>query len=282
MVLKPFLSKLAEVQVKHYRLAIVVSLAFTAAMLVGLPDIELQTDLKEELPEGVEVIEIFDKVGTKFGSSESVVIVVQLDQESDVTNRVSDIRSPRVTRMVKQIHQNLEQKRSINSVLSLFSFYPDGRIPGTLRESRIALEKSEQLRGYYSSDYTSTVVYAYSDTGASEAQARELMGEVRESIEGAEKPPGLEILITGSPPMRISLFELLIHDAALTMGGAGAIILLLLLLRCVLDPRHHGLAQNSAEYRYSGGWGYDYRLGRGVRHLHSQEIPGGESQGTQP
>ncbi len=230
MFLRRVLLKLAGFQAEHYRTAVLAALIFTGIMLLGVPKINLQTDLSKELPSGIEAIDKMEEVGEKFGSSDSIIIVVKLNRESDSSSRVTDIRDPRVIRMVGEIHRNLEEERDISYVFSFYPIYSKTGIPESLEQSKQLVKLIPQLKDFYSTDYTSTVIYTYSDIGKSEARNRALVERVREIVSNAEKPSGVETLITGTPPMRVTLFELLIHDAILTMSIAALIILLLLIL----------------------------------------------------
>jgi|Deesub1362B_J571_1020462.scaffolds.fasta_scaffold01765_4 hypothetical protein len=230
MFLRAVLLRLGRFQAKHYSALTIAALIFTAIMLLGVPQMRLQTDLNKELPSGIEVIEKMKEVGEKFGSSDSIVIIVQLDRDSDSPNRVTDIRDPRVLSMVAELHKTLEEEREISSVFSHYIIYSRIGIPETLEESRKFLELIPQLKDFYSRDYTATVLYAYSDIGSDEKRNRALVDAVREDIENLEKPAGVKILLTGNPLMRVTLFELLIRDAAFTLSIAAIIILILLIL----------------------------------------------------
>lgn len=221
--------RLARVQAGMGHVIVALALVFTILAALGLPEIGLQTDLSKELPAGIEAIEKMKEVGAEFGSSDSVIVIIKLS-DSEISGRVQDIRDPRVARMIEQIHKNLAEEREVSRVYSAYSIYEKTGIPRSLAESRVLYSTIPELGDFYSRDLTATAIYIYSDIGASEERNRALVERVREIVESSEKPPGVEVLITGTPPMRVALFELLIHDAALTMSTAALIILFLLVI----------------------------------------------------
>jgi hypothetical protein len=229
MLLRGALIRLAQAQAGRGYAIIALALIFTLAASLGLPEIGLQTDLSKELPSGIESIEKMKEVGAEFGSCDSVIVIIKLS-DSEIEGRVNDIRDPRVARMIEQIHKNLAEEREVSEVYSAYSVYEKTGLPQNLEVSRALYSRIPELRDFYSRDLTSTAIYIYSDIGASEERNRALVDRVREIVESSEKPPGVEVLITGTPPMRVALFELLIHDAALTMSIAALIILILLIL----------------------------------------------------
>ncbi len=229
MLLRGVLARLARAQAVHGRAIVALALIFTLVAALGLPEIGLQTDLSRELPSGIEAIEKLKEVGAEFGSSDSVIVIIKLS-DSEISGRVEDIRDPRVARMIEQIHRNLEEEREVSRVYSAYSIYEKAGMPRSMQESRALYSAVPELRDFYSRDLKATAIYIYSDIGASEERNRAFVDRVREIVEGSEKPPGVEVLITGTPPMRVALFELLIHDAALTMSMAALIIFLLLII----------------------------------------------------
>jgi hypothetical protein len=229
MLLRGALVRLARVQAGMGHVIVALALVFTILAALGLPEIGLQTDLSKELPAGIEAIEKMKEVGAEFGSSDSVIVIIKLS-DSEISGRVQDIRDPRVARMIEQIHKNLAEEREVSRVYSAYSIYEKTGIPRSLAESRVLYSTIPELGDFYSRDLTATAIYIYSDIGASEERNRALVERVREIVESSEKPPGVEVLITGTPPMRVALFELLIHDAALTMSTAALIILFLLVI----------------------------------------------------
>ncbi|NOZ58165.1 MAG: MMPL family transporter [Euryarchaeota archaeon] len=229
MLLRGALVRLARAQAGWGHVIVALALVFTLFAALGLPEMGLQTDLTRELPAGIEAIEKMKEVGAEFGSSDSVIVIIKLS-DSELSGRVQDIRDPRVARMIEQVHRNLAEEREVSRVHSAYSIYEKTGTPRSLEESRALYSAIPELRDFYSRDLTATAMYIYSDIGASEERNRALVERVREVVEGSEKPPGVEVLITGTPPMRVALFELLIHDAALTMSVAALIILLLLVI----------------------------------------------------
>ncbi len=209
MELRSALKKLGEVQARHASIIFALATVFTAFMLLGVPQIRMQTDLSKELPEGVPVLELRDKVAEKFEDTDKFMILIEVDSESQNENRVVDIRDPRVTWMVQELHDLLSKETDITEVISI---------------------SSPNVRGLYNKDYTATVMYALADVGASEEKTKEFATTVEEDIDSVPLPPGIKMRITGVPMMRTTMMDLLVRDAAFTIAMAALIILALLLL----------------------------------------------------
>ncbi len=230
MFLRKLLLKVAEAQAKRGYAILALALLFTAVTAMGIPEIKLQTDLSKELPSGIEEIEKLREIGAKFGSSDSIIVVIRTKGDSKLKNTIQDIRDPRVSRMIKNIHTELEDEPEVGAIYSAYSIYAQTGIPDSLEKAKFLYQNIPQLRDFYSKDLKSTVIYIYADIGADEERNKKLVDRVREAVEGSEVPAGVEFLITGTPPMRLALFQLLIRDALFTISLAGVVILLLLIV----------------------------------------------------
>lgn len=208
-MLRGALRKLGEVQARHASMIFALAVMFTGFMILGVPHIQLQTDLSKELPEGVPVLELKDKVAEKFEDTDKFMILIELDRDSRDENRVVDIRDPRVTIMVQELHGLLSKETDITEVVSIVS---------------------PHARGLYNKDYSATVLYALADVGASEKRTKEFVSTVQKDIDSVPLPPGVKVRITGVPMMRTTMMDLLVRDATFTIAMAALIILALLLL----------------------------------------------------
>jgi uncharacterized membrane protein YdfJ with MMPL/SSD domain len=90
------LRKLAVIQEKYPVLILLIVLVFTAVMAFGSLQMKLDPSYDSMIPDDAEVIRMQDVVSTEFGSTETMLVLVELDPSSDDPHAVSDIRGPRV------------------------------------------------------------------------------------------------------------------------------------------------------------------------------------------
>jgi len=224
------LKRLGEIQAKHPVIVFFAAAAFTLFMLLGMTNIRIQTDLSKEMPEHLPVIELQKDVSEKFGGYDPVLVVVRLDENAQVRNRVEDIRDPRVLRMVRSLASLLSKENKIGSVISVSPVISSRGIPSTLKESKSLLGGIPGAGRFFNKDYTATLILAYASVGAKESEVKDLTRSINEDITSVEKPAGIQVDLGGMPMMRMTLLELLVHDSKYTISLAAAIILAMLLL----------------------------------------------------
>ncbi len=217
-------------QADHAKTIFILAIVLSGMMAVGMPRIKIQTDLSKELPSGVPSIDLQTKIGEKFGDTDAFLIVIEVDPESDVENRVTDIRDPRVLEMVLELHPLLEKESEVSSVFSIAPALAYTGVPPTLDASKEMLSRIPQAGQAFNKDYTATVVFASADLGTNEERVREFMRNIEEDMDAVRKPSGIKMGLTGTPVMRNTLMTLLVRDATYTMLLAGGIILLLLII----------------------------------------------------
>jgi predicted RND superfamily exporter protein len=64
-----------------------------------------KTDLKDYLPENIEAIATLFDIEDKFGSIDSVYIVIEVDPAYSGSDEIRDLRDPQILRYVEQISQ---------------------------------------------------------------------------------------------------------------------------------------------------------------------------------
>lgn len=204
--LRGALKVLGEFQAKHASTIAMAAILLTIFMAFGVPQIRLQTDLSKELPDDIPALDLMDEMAAKFGGTDLFIIVFEVDRDAQDPDRVVDIRDPRVMWMITELEKKLKAEPEVSSVVSLAS------------------------KDVFSNDYTSTAIYATVDLGAKEERIIELANTVNEDIEAVPLLPGVNILLTGTPLMRVLLMDLLVSDATLTITLSAGIILVMLLL----------------------------------------------------
>ncbi|MFH1787801.1 MAG: MMPL family transporter [Candidatus Altiarchaeota archaeon] len=227
MSLEKHLKKLARFQYEHHLMIVVVSLIITVYMAQGLGNVYMETDFAKMMPQDVPVFKNSEKVSSRFGGSDLVLVVVELDHGSDIKDKPQDIRDPRIMRMLGELQTQLAAEPKIDRVLSAGSFFPYG-VPQTLTGVKTVLSAIPGSDGMFNKDYSITMLYIYTNVGGGSRAVTSFTRIIEDNIENVAKPPGVELTITGGPPIGKTIAEILWSDAIYTTLLAAAIILVLL------------------------------------------------------
>ncbi|WEL23136.1 MMPL family transporter [Candidatus Nanohalovita haloferacivicina] len=219
------LNLLARAHLDHTDKIIGLCLLLTVVLSLGLPQIQLQTNFQESLPDSLPPIAAQDKVEANFGSSNSIIVLFQTSDDKLEENYVTDVRDPRMIRTLNFLEDELNNEPSIssvNSMASLFSETPDSKaqIKQTLQQSQAS---------FTNRDYTATTMFIQLSNDMTEENVREATKTIEENIEQSPRYPGIEIQTTGTPVMRNVLSDVLITDTVTIIAVASALIWLLLI-----------------------------------------------------
>lgn len=195
----------------------IIILAFIIAILLaisGLQTLQFSPGPSENtLPSDMDIVKDNDIVENEFGSKDQILVVVEI---SDISEGITDIRDPRVFEAIQKFSDELKGYEFIKSVKS----YPDGvnevyrgniNIQDKSQIKRI-IERSPQIRGFINSDYSSTIIQVQADVEDNRADIASSMDDVKETIDNAGFPAGVEVSLTGSVPMDHELITLLQSD----------------------------------------------------------------------
>ena len=229
MSLESLLKGLARFQYEYHLMIVAISLIITGYMAVGLGSVYMETDFSKMMPQNVPVFKNGEKVTDRFGGSELVLVVVELDHGSDIKGSPLDIRDPQVMRMLSELQVQLESEPKIDRVLSAGSFFQLG-VPSSLSGVRTVLSAIPGSDAMFNSDYSLTLLYVYTNVGGGSKAVTSFTRIVEDNIEGVAKPPGVILTITGGPPIGKTISEILWSDAVFTTLLAAGIILVLLFI----------------------------------------------------
>ncbi len=227
-ILEKALLTLSNIHLKRYQSVLVLAFLITGLLGLGLPNIYMETDIKKEMPQDLPIFKLQEKISDKFGGSDLVLIVIELDPVSDIRSAPKDIRDPKILEFLKNLESMLMEESSIDRVTSAASFI--GEIPESLEGSKLLIENIPPAKGYFNRDFSTTLVYVSSTIGTEEQKVVNLIQTIEENIVSVEKPTGIKVTVTGEPPIRNLIFGLLWEDATKTMFIAGMAIFLLLIL----------------------------------------------------
>jgi uncharacterized protein len=225
-LLDRLLLRLAVLHKEHSKLIVAISAALTLFMIFGALRITIQTDFNKEMPQDLPIFQLNNKISDKFGGQDTVFILLTLDGESKDSPK--DIREPLIMQYIGILDESLQKESSVERVTSSAA-YLQGKPYFTLDQVKFWLRESPQSAALFSRDYRTTVMIVTADVGSSESKIRELSELITEKRNELSIPPGVKMYITGSPPLRVTIFGLLRSDAIKTILIASTIILLLLI-----------------------------------------------------
>lgn len=221
------LKQLAEFQQKHTKLLAGIIILLTITLGIGLKDLSINSDVRNEMPLEMPIFKINDRISDNFGGRDTVIIAVMMDESVDSDRAIRDIRDPRVIQSLIFLEDALLDKESVTSVSSPASLFR-GREDVAPDEISSAMKNNPYVSGYFSKNYKTALMYISADIGSGEDKVRKFNAIVQEQIDYTPKSPGVVFRVTGAPNMRITIFELLRRDAAVTLAVSASIILLLL------------------------------------------------------
>ncbi|MGV8171108.1 MAG: MMPL family transporter [Candidatus Woesearchaeota archaeon] len=227
--LESLLERLAVIQKKYTTTLLIIVLLITVFMLFGVSKLKMESDLSKMNPTGLEVFQLNDRIISKFGGQDTILIVIGLDENSNSKNAISDIRDARVINYIIQLENSLKGESSISSVTSIANVYT-GTDSVTDSVVRYTLDQYPELNDFFSENYAYTFLIVRSDIGEAEDKTIAITNLIREKIDELPKPQGAVVLITGSPPIRVTILEVLKHDAIYTLVLAFIIIFILLII----------------------------------------------------
>ncbi|NMG83117.1 MAG: MMPL family transporter [Methanosarcinales archaeon] len=157
-----------------------------------------KTDLKDYLPEDIEAIATLFDIEDKFGSVDSIYIVIEVDPAYSGSDEIRDLRDPQVLRYVEQISQlvrHTEDVIEVSSASTTIKSINDGRLPQSLRKVRELTSKNGLLDGYISDDYTMSLVkIRLIDTDADLENIEVELGKI---IQSTPHPAGIKVSLGG-------------------------------------------------------------------------------------
>jgi hydrophobe/amphiphile efflux-3 (HAE3) family protein len=224
-----FLENTAVFQNRHKYFIIIITILITLFFVFGVPKIKMETDFSKMSPSGLEIFKLNDKITDKFGGSDVVVIILKYDTKSNFKFSENDIRNVEVINYLKDLEKQFKEESQVNSVfspatfLSMFSLNTDDDVKN-------AINLVPGVNDFFSKDYTTTILYVTSDLSGSQDKTMALIEMINEKIKLVNKPTGINIMVTGSAPVGVTVLDILGKDAIKTLIYAIIVILLLLFI----------------------------------------------------
>ncbi|RZN13994.1 MAG: hypothetical protein EF812_06565 [Methanosarcinales archaeon] len=158
-----------------------------------------KTNIEDYLPEDIGAIATLFDIEDKFGSVDSVYIVVEIDPAYSGSDETRDLRDPQILRYVEQISQlarHTEDVVEVSSASTTIKSINDGKLPQSLRKIRELTSKNGLLDGYISDDYTMSLVKIRLIDIDADLESIEL--ELEKIIHSTPHPAGIKVSLCGS------------------------------------------------------------------------------------
>ena len=227
------MNPLSDFIIRYRWIVIIAFILVTAAFMTQIPKVELETDIKSQLPRDMPSRLDTDKIDELFGGTEMLMVLVQTD----------DVLNPATLRRVKKISRKVKRVKGVDKVLSLFELKSirgeDGamivepavrRIPKTEQDKEALREDIKANDIVYGSviakDFSLTAIIAMLKTDVGDAEVLPDFHEIVRETSGDEK-----IMLGGLPVTRTAIGLDIKRDMRLLMPiGIG--IMLVFLFAC--------------------------------------------------
>ena len=137
--LQKLLGKIGKLELKYCWIFLLLIILFTSFSVVGITKIEIESDFDKFNPQGIPVVDLSDKIDKEFSQLSSFVIIIELDDESNIGEQITDIRDPKVIKFLIELENNLKTEKKVESVFSLGSFFQ--QTPESLDQSKQILNQ---------------------------------------------------------------------------------------------------------------------------------------------
>jgi predicted RND superfamily exporter protein len=229
MILDNLLEKIAHIQTKHYALVLIITLIFTIIVGSGIALIQVESDFSKEMPQDFPITKLNNTITDKFGGQDIIILVLRIDQNSNANNTIQDIRDPTVTDYLITLENELKTKTEINNVTSVGTILKNFN-PKSIEQTKTILSNIPEATSFYNKDYTATIIYVTSELGENNNRVIAITDLVNEKINDISLPPGTKINITGEPPIKVTLLDILVKDAIYTLLLSTIFIIILVYL----------------------------------------------------
>jgi len=201
----------------HPFITLLLVVLITYGSIKGASSIKLEpTRFTDFFPQDLEVIKTFQLVEDEFIGSQSMLIVLELDEEAGRA-ALTDMREPEIVRYLDQLAEktkDVEMVKDADSLADAVKEVNQGRIPSSKRSVIEAIKKAPLSRRFITKDYSMAVVRI--SLGDFEGKEVELMADIKRIIESTTPPPGITAMATGDPAIAVVFQESTGPDMART------------------------------------------------------------------
>ncbi len=189
-------SSYAKLVIKAPWIFILLVIILSGFLFIQSQNVEtVSSDNSDALPDNIDVIVAFNKITDKFGSSDSAMIVLQLDPEQKFA--VSDIRSRSVFEamsLLGDLALDLDDIDSVTSAVTLIKSSNAGILPSSDMEIRSFVNSNPFMGQYLSDNYDLAIISLSLSDNYDEL---DLLSELNSVITQVHLPPGLIVDLGG-------------------------------------------------------------------------------------
>jgi len=219
---------LAKIQDK-YPLVIVLAL-LTVTTFFGYYAVRIETDSSFDVmfSEDSETRQLQNLLSNEYGSTDTLFVLVQINEQSNEIGGVRDIRDPRVLNAMQTLSQSMEEETSVASVTSLADvlLMVHSRLPDTLDESKQMITGlPDEIRASYLSsllndEFTAMNMLISVDVANKPGSLVKIENILRDKIVESPFPVGVKTTLTGLPVLINRILNFIINDNIRTIGLA--------------------------------------------------------------
>jgi hydrophobe/amphiphile efflux-3 (HAE3) family protein len=231
------IQKLANLQEKYPVLILLIILIITAVMADGALQVRLDPAFEGMLADNTDCVTTQDLLSSDFGSTDVMLLLIELDYDCDEPNAVTDIRDPRVAEYLDALSRSIAAEQNIDSVSSFADILKaanNGEIPTDPAIIRSVAEEKSSIR-FVNREYSSTVVYIDANINGDMDLLGDLEKEIYNDIDQTPTPTGIKAIISGGPSTMNLIMSLIASDLLVTMAFS-MIFVWLILWRLLKHP----------------------------------------------
>ncbi len=229
--------KLANLQEKYPVLILLIALIITAVMADGVLQVRLDPAFEGMLADDTDCVLTQNMLSSEFGSTDIMLLLIELDYDCDDPNAVTDIRDPRVAEYINALSKSIAAEKNIESVSSFADILKaanNGEIPTDPAMIREVAEV-EASRRFVNREYSSTVLYIDANINGDMDLLEDLEKEIYNDIDQTPTPTGIKVIISGTPSTMNLIMSLIASDLLVTMAFS-MIFVWLILWRLLKHP----------------------------------------------
>jgi predicted RND superfamily exporter protein len=171
----------------------------------------VEPSLEKVLPQDIEEVKTMNDMRTQFGADMMYLLVY-------AEGPVTDVRQPEFLSYIDLLAQKIRTRDHIREVTTLADQVRsanNGVIPDSFLQTKESLRPNPLVSQYANEDYSFSVIRIRSDTGASAATIKQVVGDIETDIASLESlNPGARTEITGFNAIDKATFEVIMSDFA--------------------------------------------------------------------
>jgi predicted RND superfamily exporter protein len=189
----------------------------------------METDFSKMSPSELDIFKLNEKITDKFGGSDVVVIILKYNDSFNSSFKEYDIRNIDVINYLEELETEFRKESQVNTVISASTYLS----MFSLNSNEDVINSIDLLPGisdFFSKDYKTTILYLTSDLSGSQDKTIAFTEMINEKINLVNKPTGIDVMVTGTAPVGVTVLDILGKDAVKTLIYAIIIILFLLFI----------------------------------------------------